>query len=166
MATSHNYDIATELGGETDLMVLLHRVLADGTYTGPSVSGVDADTIMVTVAENSVPKATLETILTTAAPTISLDKSTVTITPDGVDTDTITVTDSRGASASGKIVKLRWNGLLYTDANSLTLNASGQGTVTLGPCPSGQCTSSFGVLVHFIHEDVNVVQKECLVKFE
>jgi hypothetical protein len=167
MATTHDYDVATELGGETDLIVLMGRVISDGTYTIPQVRTSDNVTITVTVDEDSVPKATLETILTTAVPTLSLDKSSVTIANDGVATDTVTVTDSRGASASGLVVKLRWNGINYADANSLTLNGSGQGTVTFGPCPSSECTSGDGLIVTFYSDaDSFIVPVSCVVKYQ
>ncbi len=61
----------------------------------------------------------------------------------------VLLTDSRGASASGKTVNLTWTGLgmLPIDKNTDTLDGSGQSTFTLGPCAAGNCTPEGGILL-------------------
>jgi hypothetical protein len=168
MPSSHSYDITTDLGGESDAFVLVRNLEAEGSYTLDNIKRPDEDTFDIDIAEASISFEDLKTALTTASPTMSLDVSSITIANDGVATGTVTVTDSRGASASGKVVNLDWNGILYSDANSLTLNGSGQGTVTLGPCPSGECTGKKGTVLTFSSDTEAdfVLPVTCTVKFQ
>ena len=65
-------------------------------------------------------------------PSLSFDTPSQVIAADGVATGTVTVTDSRGASASGKAVRLRIpsGGSAGVDADSFVLDGSGQATAT------------------------------------
>jgi len=168
MPSEHTYDITTDLGGESDSIQLDRNLTAEGSYTVTKLFYGASNTIVVEVAEDSVSFADLKTALTTASPSMSLDVSSITIVNDNVATGTVTLTDSRGASASGKVVDISWNGVFYADVNSLTLDGSGQGTITLGPCPTTQCTGKGGTLITFSSatESATIVPVVCTVKFQ
>lgn len=139
-------------------------------YTGITVAP-NGDDLDVTVTE-TVDRAVLLSELTAPLPTLSLDKTSDTVTPDGNDTTVVTVTDSRGSAADGAVVKLDWNGILPANKNQITLDSNGQGTVTFGPCPIGQCTAAKPVVVAFMNKaafDAGVgpqIRAEFHLKFE
>ena len=72
-------------------------------------------------------------------PSLTLDAYDTTVAAGG--TQVVTVSDSRGAAAAGKVVNARWPGVLKASANKITLDANGDGTVTFGPEAAGYCTS-------------------------
>jgi hypothetical protein len=92
---------------------------------------------------NSTQQTALELAVTShdpsLVPSLSVDTPSQVIAADGVATGTVTVTDSRGASASGKTVKLLFSlgGSAGANADSFVLDGSGQTTVTF------QATSTF-----------------------
>ncbi len=67
-----------------------------------------------------------------AVPTLSVDTAAQVIAADGVATGTVTVTDSRGAGASGLTVRLTIppGGSAGVDADSFVLDGAGQATAT------------------------------------
>lgn len=81
-------------------------------------------------------QAALSTAVTnhdpTAAPKLSVDTAAQVIAADNVDTGTVTVTDSRGAAAAGKTVRLRIpsGGDAAVDADAFVLDAAGKATAT------------------------------------
>lgn len=136
MSTTHVYTF-TELATAGYSLYSIQRRAKIAGYTNPVVANTYAGTeraLEVTVDENSVIKATLLSDIEGATePTLSLDTSTLSVTADGVSSGTITVTDSRGASASGKVVTLDVHHMMPVDTLTVTLNGSGQGTFTFGP---------------------------------
>ena len=106
-----------------------------GIYMGQDLDG----TIHCTVAE-TVTYADMKTAIEANHPppgTLSHDAADpLVIVGDGVATSVVTLSDPRGASASGKTVKLRIpaGALIKVDADSFVLDASGDVLVTFGPC--------------------------------
>lgn len=141
----------------------LARLNAAGYTVEQITSNAQADALSVTVAE-TVSRVDLLAALTVIEPTLSLDKSSVAVPNDGVSTDTITITDSRGAAASGDKVKILWEGLFYVGGTELTLDGSGQATVQIGPCPVGLCTSHPNYVV-FYREDNSTLPVHAMVGF-
>jgi len=104
----------------------------------------------IVIMHNSV-SPTVQANLTTAAqahdasavPSLSVNTSELLVAPDGVATGTVVVTDSRGASANGKTVRLKLpdNVAIMVDADAYVMAGAGQATLTFGPqsYPSGAC---------------------------
>jgi len=72
-----------------------------------------------------------------AVPSLSLDVSDLQVSGNNVATGTITVTDSRGAGASGVLVDVvPPQQPIALDKTQITLDASGVGTLVFGPSPA------------------------------
>lgn len=138
MAT-HNYTFTELEAGTAPVGIstweLYQRCLAHG-YTNPIVTLGSGNSIDVTIDESDNKAVVLANLESAVIPTLSLDKSSVVVAGNGVATDTITVTDSRGAGATGKTLKLTVppGAYLPVDADQLTLDGSGQATLNIGPC--------------------------------
>ena len=135
------------------------RAIAAG-YTGVLVRSFTdrmttpaTETIEVTVTE-SPSKSQLQTdIHANTGATLSLSSSAITVAVPP-DTQQVTITDSRGAAASGKIVKMRATaGLLPVNKREITLDGSGQGTVTFGQGLASWMTIS-PIEVEFYYDDL------------
>lgn len=75
--------------------------------------------------------------------------STIVVNANGVSTGVVTVTDSRGAAASGKTVRLRVIGSVsvQVDADAFVLDGAGQASMTFGP--STTITGEVGLEVYY-----------------
>ncbi len=144
MPTTHTW-VTTELNAvssKPDVEEIERKLMVAG-YTKP-VSGncvthridVDGDNIVIVVEETDVVKATLKSDLEAATiPTLTLDTQALQVAAYGLASGTITVTDTRGVGASGKTIRVRETGgrILFADAASKALDASGKATWTFGP---------------------------------
>lgn len=130
--SSYTYT-STELGSVLDNRLCLR--LSSGGYTCTHISVIfngaeqEVEITVIDVVDRSI----LLTALTATEPTIALSVNSLSIIADGTTTANITVTDSRGSAASGKIIALSWEGLAPVSTMALTLDGAGQGTVTFGP---------------------------------
>jgi hypothetical protein len=147
---------AAEMSPHMDIYDIIRRAMAHG-YTGVTgahkVDG-DGDNYSLTIAEAD-DKTTVKTNLDAATvPTLSLTSYDVQVAGDGVASTTATLSDSRGAAASGKVVRL---GVSNTDhlspSPSATLDGSGEAVITFGPSPSAGWVGSFEVAFFYITDE-------------
>lgn len=151
--TTHNYTYAELATAGTHPHNLYQKCLDHG-YTNPVVIDLSDGTVDVTIDEADDKPTVLSNLEAATIPTLSIDKTSLVITGDGVATDTLQVTDSRGAGASGKTVKLMLPGAyIKVDADSATLDGSGQALFTFGPL-SG-CTGTLHLSVYYNNGEAN-----------
>jgi hypothetical protein len=138
---SHSPTTITEVTLNTapHIQALLDELVAVAGVTNVSVGLPTAYPGTAVIYHNSL-TAGEQTNLSTAAtshdassiPSLSVNTASQVIAADNVDTGTVTVTDSRGAAAAGKTVRLRIpaGGSAGADADSFVLDGAGQATVT------------------------------------
>ena len=98
-------------------VILHHNALTSGQQAALSTAATDHDSSTV--------------------PSLSLDVSDLQVSGNGVATGTITVTDSRDAGAENVVLDVVPPPQpIALDKTSITLNASGQGTLAFGPSPA------------------------------
>ena len=116
----------------------LRRCLEAAGYTHPRI-GNDLDgTVHLTVDQTVDPaamKAAVEANYPPLGPLTLSVASPLVIAGDGVATALVTITDPRGARASGNTIKLRVPPGVFipTSVDSFVLDAAGQVVVTFGP---------------------------------
>lgn len=90
-------------------------------------------------------------------PALSVDTASTVVSPDGVATDTVTVTDSRGAAASGKTVRLKLPAsvTVQVDSDAFVLDGAGQATATFGP--STAITGEIGLEFYYVSGEADPV---------
>jgi hypothetical protein len=136
--TTHNYT-AVEMGPLTDVQDIIRRAIAHG-YTGIGARhtiDADGDNYTVIINEGDDKATTKANLDAATVPILSLSTYDLQVSGDGVATGNVTVSDSRGASAVGKIVSMRVSNLsLLSPSPTVTLDAAGQAVVTFGPSPS------------------------------
>lgn len=128
-------------------------------YTPMSVSvdqakvGTSDAAVGIVIAEDSIDASTLKAAIEAEMPlpTLSPSATLVQCVGDGVATANVTISDSRGAGASGKTCKMRFvthmTGLVAMSASAV-FDGAGDAVFTLGPTPAaGMCCSEF--LVEF-----------------
>ncbi len=130
MATTHTYDVTTDLGGVEDLIELHDRAIINGPYTNPGLIRHDAD-VEITVDEDNVSFNDLKTALTTAPPALSVDRTDFTVTPGGADENLVV------SGPAGGTCTLECDGWMPIDALTKTMTG-GSATFTFS-CPAGQC---------------------------
>jgi len=131
MGTTATYT-AAEMSPLTDSMDIARRTALAG-YTNPGVVAMvgddDALSYTVTVEEDSVDPATLlSDIQSETPPTLTLDVSTLEVPADGTSTGVADIT-----GPAGGVVKLSWREAIPVSASEVTLDGSGEGSVTFGP---------------------------------
>lgn len=124
--TSHLKRLA-ELHGYTNVTV---------NYVPP----VDANphTYDITIDEADSKVAIIANMEAVTLPSLSVDTAALQIAGDNSSIGTITVTDSRGAGASGKTLQLEvltHGGISLGSGTSQVLNGSGEATFSFGPSP-------------------------------
>ena len=164
MSTTHTFatiDLPTLISED------LVKCLVAASYTGPVVlqriynEAGDVTSIDIRVDESAVVWQTMKDDIAANHPppgTLSHDAADpLVIAGDGVATSVVTITDPRGAAAIGKIVKLRIppNAYVKVDADSFTLDGSGQQTATFGPV-SG-CTGDLALEFYYANGEVSPV---------
>jgi len=161
MAT-HNYTLSELDTAGPHQWILYQKCHAHG-YTNPVVTDLGDGTMDVTIDEADDKPTVLSNLEAATVPALSLDKNSLTIAPDGVATGTVTVTDSRGASASGKVVKLKIppNAYVKVDVEEVTLNGSGQGVFTFGPLDG--CLGESSLVFYYDTEEADA--QTCILKF-
>jgi len=130
---------ATGVLPSDDANVTRKCLIAAG-YTNPYM-GVDSDGKQHCHVDDTVASATMKTAIEAAHATVVAGALThnsvdpLIIPGDGVATSAVTITDPRGAAASGKTVKLRVPPGVYMPVSGETfvLDAAGQAVVTFGP---------------------------------
>jgi len=139
---THNYTYAELATAGTHPTRLMQKCLEHG-YTNPDAVDLSDGTVDVTIDEGDAKATVLTNIEGATIPSLSVDTASQTIAGDGIATGTVTVSDSRGAAASGNTVKLLVpvGSYVPADADSFTLDGSGDATVTFGPC-----TGCIGIL--------------------
>lgn len=121
-----------------DFQVILKCLYSAG-YTNPFM-GNDIDGTLHCHVDDVVDSATMKTAIEANYPPpgpLTHDAANpLVIAGDGVATSVVTVSDPRGAAASGKTIKLLIPAgvLVKVDADSFVLDASGDATITFGPC--------------------------------
>ena len=145
--TTHSYTDSELVAAGVLASTLFRRALAHG-YTNPSVNGVD-DNTDVTIDESDDKTTTMDNLAAAVVPVISLDSYAVEIVGDGSAVGSVTLTDSRGAGASGKAILLTFDGpggLSIPGGSSYTINGSGQATINFGASPSADWCSALVTL--------------------
>lgn len=130
MASTHSYDIDSDLGGLEDMSVLYDRAVINGPYTNPGLQHYGSD-ITVTIDEDSISFGDLKTALTTAPPSLSVDRTDFEVSPGG-GTEDVVVSGPDGGTCT-----LECDGWMPVDALTKTMTG-GSATFTFD-CPSGQC---------------------------
>ena len=121
-----------------DFSVILKCLVAAG-YTN-ALMGNDLNGTLHCHVDEVVDSATMKTAIEANHPppgALTHDAADpLVIAGDGVATSAVTVSDPRGAAASGKTVKLSIppGVLVKVDADSFVLDASGDAVATFGPC--------------------------------
>lgn len=161
MSTTHNYtdaELAAAIG-EVYMRAL------DAGYTNPIVDwDQEAGTTDVTVDEDGVVKATLlSDVLAATTPSLNVDTPNLVVV--GLTPGAITVSDSRGAAAVGKTVKLLLpSGCCTLPVNSSAiLDAGGNGVFTFGP-PSIASTSG-EIQLRFDYDSGEALAAQATVQF-
>lgn len=137
--TIHNYT-AAEMSPLTDIQDIKRRAVVHG-YTGVQISyrNDSAGENYSFTFDQADDKNTTKTNLSAAVvPTLSLSTADLMVTGDGVATGTVTVSDSRGAGASGKVINMMYptSILQLSPTPTATLDGSGAAVITFGPSPS------------------------------
>ena len=165
MGTTHNFT-AAELD-TNDVEELFYRLWADYTPSNIPTWDEGTNTYDLTVDENSIVKATMLTNVNAATPaSLSLDSDDVSVIGDGVATGSIVVTDSRGAAANGKVVKIRieHGGLIKLTGLPLTLAGVGQATLTIGESArANECSSDY--ILGFYYADGSAKPTQATVRY-
>ncbi len=122
----------------------LKRLLELHGYSNVTVSlvapsGSDPHTYDITLDEADSKATIITNMEAVTVPTLSVDTARLQVAGDNSATGSITVSDSRGASASGKTVVLTvrtHGGLVLGSGTSQVLYGSGDASFSFGPSPS------------------------------
>ena len=154
----HEYTAGELSTAGTDIRSLRQKLL-DESYTNPIVlHQVWVDDLYHVTVDGSDDKATVLTAMEDGTiPVLALTSYSVLVDGDGVDTGTTTISDSRGASADGKVVKVTipQNAFCMIDADSYTLDSSGDAVITFGPLAG--CTGEISISIGYESDEADPV---------
>lgn len=149
MSTTINFTSSELTSIGSSVAKELRQLAVAAGYTNPQVVLNPDGSADVKVDESAVAKATMQTNLTNASiPTISVVETTLDVTADGVATGTINIDGPANA-----VVNVSWPGVLPISDRQVTLNGTGDGSITVGPFSSGTCTCAGGFRVKFSLDD-------------
>lgn len=137
--STHSYTEAELGGGPIDLNDYNYKTQAAGYTLNPGwiFRNDQNGALYYCTVDEVVDKATLlaDTQAQGSMPSLSASPKSGTLTGDGVDTLDVTISDSRGAAAAGKVVTINLPPAIIpiSPGHQLTLNGSGYATLTVGP---------------------------------
>jgi hypothetical protein len=129
----------------SDIEEIRRRAIVHG-YTGVTVGhriDVEGDLFYFTFDQTDNKDTVKSSLVAATIPTLSLDNDDLEVTGDGESDGVVTISDSRGAAAEGKLVHILLPPYLIqlSPSTTLTLDASGEATITFGPSPSAGTVS-------------------------
>ena len=151
--TTHTYT-AAEIAPLDDVYDIIRRALTHG-YIGVGAwhkVDADGDRFLVTIDQVDGKATTKSNLVSATVPTLALSSYNVQVAGDGVSTTNVTLSDSRGTGAAGKMVSMRVsNANLLSPSPTATLDGNGQVVLTFGPSPSAGCVFG-GIKVPFFYQ--------------